>query len=87
MVEDIITVLVIMPALAIKAGADAGTGIWVTAGIAVLARALSFQWRRAGRSRASAVCYDEVEAATALAVVLCTHLKAGGATKSKPASG
>ena len=85
MVEDIITVLVIMPALAVKAGADAGTGIWATAGIAVLARALSLQWRRAGRSRARAVCYDE--AATALAVVLRAHLKAGGATGSKTASG
>jgi hypothetical protein len=76
-VEDIITVLVIMPALAVKAGADAGTGIWATAGIAVLARARE--------EAVPAPCATTKPRPRWRSY--CAHLKAGGATGSKTASG
>ncbi len=54
-------------------------------GLTVLARA---RYLASGgaleEAGAAAVCYDEAEAATALAVVLRAHLKAGGATLASP---
>lgn len=85
MVEDIITVLVIMPALAVKAGADAGTGIWATAGIAVLARARYLSSGGAREEAVPAPCATTKPRPRWRSY--CAHLKAGGATGSKTASG